>query len=236
MKISVVIPAYNEAKVIADTVEQIKKFLSGRGGDFEIIVVDDKSTDTTVDVVRQMDDVKLLQNAVNKGKGYSVRQGVLAATGEWILFTDADNSTTIDHLEKFFPHMSQYDLIIGSRAAKGAEIVVRQNIVKVILGRLGNMFIRLLAAPGIKDTQCGFKFFSAKLKPLWEKMTIDRFGFDVELIYLARKAGFKILEMPVRWANNFDSTVKWHSYITTLWQVFQIKINELNGKYKSQKI
>jgi len=236
MKLSVIIPVYNEAKVIIQTIEQVRKYLSGRFAEHEIIVVDDKSTDHTLSLLEKMPDIKLLRNSVNHGKGYAVRKGVLASSGDWILFMDADNSTSIAHLDSFLKHTGEYDLIIGSRAAKGANIKVRQNIIKVFLGRVGNLVIRLLAAPGIKDTQCGFKLFSSRLKMIWEMMTINRFAFDVELIYLARKNNFKVLELPVEWINNFDSSVRWHSYITTFWQVLGIKINDLTGKYKMPKI
>lgn len=236
MKLSVVIPAYNEAKVIEQTISHIKKYLQENFQDYEIIVVDDKSTDKTLEILNGLESIKILSNQKNHGKGYTVRKGVLKAEGDWILFMDADNSTTIEHLDEFKKYIDSHDLIIGSRAIKGANIKVRQSIVKVIFGRLGNLFIRLLATPGIRDTQCGFKLFSRKLLPLWQIMTIERFAFDVELIYLAKKRGFQIVELPVEWKNNFDSTVKWHSYVSTLWYVLKIKINDIIGKYDNKSL
>ncbi|RJQ34839.1 glycosyltransferase family 2 protein [Candidatus Parcubacteria bacterium] len=231
MDISVVIPAYNEERVIVKTIEEVRNFLKNNFNSFEIIIVDDKSTDRTLEILRQLPDIILVRNLKNHGKGYSVAKGVGKASGEWILFMDADSSTKIDELKKFLPYVDKYALIIGSRALSGSEVRVRQNIVKVFLGRAGNFLIRLLLAPSIHDTQCGFKFFDKKLKDLFAKLTIEDWGFDFELIYLARKNNFSIKEVPVIWVNNFDSKVKWYNYPKTLAQVFKVKINNLIGKY-----
>lgn len=231
MDISVVIPAYNEERVIVKTIEEVRSFLKNNFSSFEIIVVDDKSTDRTLEILKQIPDIVLRRNLKNHGKGYTVAKGVAVARGNWVLFMDADSSTNIGELKKFLPYVDDYDLIIGSRALNDSDVRVRQNIVKVFLGRAGNLLIRMLLAPNVKDTQCGFKFFRNKLKILFDKLTIEDWGFDFELIWLARKNDFKVKEVPVVWVNNFDSKVKWYNYPKTLAQVFLVRINNLKGKY-----
>ncbi len=231
MNISVVIPAFNEATVIAETIKKIKKYLQSNNIVGEIIVVDDCSTDSTLAVLKNISDIKVLKNLRNHGKGYSVRKGVLSAKQDWILFMDADNSTDISELDKFSKYLSDYDVLIASRALPESNIVVKQNIIKITLGRLGNLVIRLLIDPRIKDTQCGFKLFNKKVQPLFNKITIDGFGFDFELIWLIKKNNLRIKEVPVTWVNDFASSVKWWHYPKVLAEVLAVRINNLLGKY-----
>lgn len=231
MFLSVVIPAYNEADCIVDTLTKVKSFLKNHSLDFEIIVVDDKSTDNTLAILKQQSGLRLIRNLKNHGKGYSVAKGVRVALGDWILFMDADNSTDISELNKFFPHLEYNDLLIGSRALNDSRIQVSQKFYKIILGKAGNILIRLFLSLNIKDTQCGFKLFRQKYKFLFDQLTIATFGFDFELLYLARKHHLKIKEVPVIWENDFDSKVKWYDYPKVLGQVFKVKINDLLGKY-----
>ena len=231
MEISVVIPAFNEERVIVKTVNEVKDFLKNNFSSFEIIVVDDKSTDRTLEILKQIPDIRLNRNLRNHGKGYTIAKGVRKTLGDWILFMDADSSTNVTELIKFLPHKSNYDLIIGSRALADSDVRIKQNSVKVFLGKAGKLLIRLLLAPNIHDTQCGFKFFDKKMKHLFERLTIEDWGFDFELLWLARKYRFGIKEVPITWLNNFDSKVKWYSYPRTLAQVFKVRINNLIGKY-----
>jgi len=231
MQISVVVPAYNEEEVIADTVKEVREFLQNNFDSFEIILVDDKSTDSTLKIVQALPGVKVIRNLINHGKGYSVSKGVKSAQGDVILFMDADNSTRIVELNKFLPKIKDYQIVIASRGLKDSDIQIKQNFIKVFLGKAGNMLIRILVAPNISDTQCGFKLFTKQSKFLFDKLTIQRWGFDFELIFLARKYNLKIKEMPVVWRNNFDSKVTWWGYISTLLQVFKVRWNNIIGKY-----
>lgn len=231
MDLSVVIPAYNEEKVIADTIAEIKSYLKNNFASFEIIVVDDKSKDKTLAILKNIDDIIVLKNLKNHGKGYTVKKGVARAKGELILFMDADNSTKIKELDDFILYTKDYSLLIASRGLKESNITLSQNNFKKFLGHAGNLFSRLIIDPSIKDTQCGFKLFKKELKDIFARLTIEDFAFDFELIFLARKYNFRIKELPVTWTNNFESTVRWHSYPKSLWHLALIRINNLLGKY-----
>ncbi|MFA6307571.1 MAG: dolichyl-phosphate beta-glucosyltransferase [Patescibacteria group bacterium] len=231
MEISVIIPAYNEEILIESTIIEVKDFLKNNFNNFEIIIVDDKSTDRTLAILQSIDNIIVLRNLKNHGKGYTVAKGVKAACGEIILFMDADNSTKITELKSFLPKIDNYDLVIASRGLENSDIQVSQNLFKSLLGKLGNFFSRLLIDNNIKDTQCGFKLFKKDIKYLFEKLTIPGFAFDFELIFLARKYKFKVKEMPVTWVNNFNSTVKWHDYPKTMLNLLNIRLNNLLGKY-----
>ncbi|MBT6691470.1 glycosyltransferase family 2 protein [Candidatus Parcubacteria bacterium] len=231
MQISVIIPAYNEEGVIADTIKEIRGFLQDNFESFEIVVVDDKSTDSTLNIIQSLADVRAVKNIKNHGKGYSVAKGVKVAKGDLILFMDADNSTRIVELQKFLPQIKDYPIVIGSRGLKDSDVQIKQNFIKAFLGKAGNMLIRILVAPRISDTQCGFKLFTKESKYLFDKLTIERWGFDFELIFLARKYSLKIKEVPVVWRNNFDSKVTWLGYVSTLLQVFKVRLNNILGKY-----
>jgi len=226
-----VIPAYNEEMVIEDTINDVKDFLKNNFSSFEIIIVDDKSTDRTLNIINDIDNIKILKNLKNHGKGYSVAKGVKESNGNLILFMDADNSTNIKELKSFLGEINNYDLVIASRALKNSNLKVRQSLLKTLLGKIGNLLSRLLIDKNIKDTQCGFKLFKKETKSLFEKLTIEGFAFDFELIFLAKKYKFRVKEMPITWVNNFDSSVRWHDYPKTMMSLVFISINNLLGKY-----
>ena len=236
--LSVIIPAYNEAKSLPLTLIDINKHLSAVDYSYEIIVVDDGSKDATEEVVRRfshlMKNLRLIDNKQNHGKGWVVRQGMLEAKGEIRLFMDADNSTSIDQFSKMTPYLEQgYDVVIGSRDVKGAKMVPPQPWYKRLAGDMGNLVIQTLLLPGMWDTQCGFKAFTeeAALK-IFSLMKISRWAFDVEALALAKKMGYKIKEIPVTWVNNPFSRVKLSSYINFFREVFKIKWWLITNKYK----
>lgn len=238
MFLSVVVPVYNEAGVIAGTLRKINSYLTQKQLLGEIIVVDDGSTDGSAEIIKNLSlaNIKLITYAKNLGKGAAVIKGMAAVAGDLLLFIDADYSTSIDELDKFFPYFdSGYDIVIGSRGLKESNVIVPQNKIKVILGRFGNKLIQLLAVRGITDTQCGFKAFNRRAVILFSLLTINRWGFDFELLYLANKFGFKTKELPVTWKNDRDSKVKWYSYFFTLIELIKIKINNLKGVYEKNK-
>jgi dolichyl-phosphate beta-glucosyltransferase len=235
--LSVVIPAYNEETRLPKTLRAVVGYLQRQKYTWEVVVVDDGSKDKTADVVRAMavqhQNVRLLQYGHNRGKGYAVRYGLLHTSGKFRLFMDADNSTTIDHVAKFLPLFDLgFDAVIGSRDVPGAQIAVHQAKWKELLGDLGNLWIQFWAVRGIKDTQAGFKIFrDYVVDTVVPKLTIDRWGFDVELLAAARWSGFTILEQPIHWENDPNSKVGISAYLEVLREVVQVRLGMWQGKY-----
>lgn len=227
--LSVIIPAYNEAKRLPLTLIDIDKHLELQEYSYEILVVNDGSTDDTAEIVRRFDsliqNLKLVDNKENKGKGAAVRQGMLAAKGTWRLFMDADNSTSVVEFNKMIPYFKDgYEIVIGSRDAKGARTLPPQPIYKKGLGNIGNLIIQALLLPGIWDTQCGFKCFSDEAADRIFRLTkIDRWGFDAEALALAKTLGYKIKEMPVFWVNDPRSHVSLKTYLQVLAETVKIR-------------
>jgi len=228
--LSVIIPAYNEAKRLPLTLIDIDKHLSRAKFSYEIIVVNDGSKDNTAAVVRNfaglIRHLRLIDNDVNKGKGGVVRQGMLEAKGTYRLFMDADNSTSVDQFEKMIPYLEKgYDVVIGSRAVAGAELSPPQPWYRQLSGKVGNLIIQALLLPGIWDTQCGFKCFSMRAaERIFPLQRVKGWGFDVEVISLARAMGYKIKEMPVVWVNDPDSRIKGSAYLKVLIEVLKIRV------------
>lgn len=243
MYLSVIIPAHNEEKHIKKTIDSIYQYLSGKNVEHEIIVVTDGSKDSTNDIVKtamsSIPTLQLLNYAQNKGKGFAVRQGMLKAKGEYRLFTDADNATTIDHIEKMMPYFEHgYGVVIASIGIKGADIASgSEPFWRRAFGTMGNWYIQILAVPGIKDTQRGFKMVTAKAaEDIFPKMTIDKWGFDIEMLALARKFGHKIKEVPIKWKNDPDtaSHPRLSAYFEVLMETAKIRWNLLTGKYNAK--
>ncbi len=238
--LSVVIPAYKEEKRIGNTLISLDKYLSPLGFPYEIIVVIDGSPDNTFQVVdgykKMIKNLIVINNPENHGKGYVVRQGLLAAKGAYRLFMDADNSTTIDQIEKFSPCFEdrRVGIVIGSRDMAESQVKKSQPGWKVLLGDMGNLLIQSVGGLwGIKDTQCGFKVLTGELaEKICPAMLINRWGFDIEMLVLARRAGYKIKQVPVVWVNDEASTVTIGGYFNTLKELFLIRWNVIIGKYK----
>lgn len=236
--LSIIIPVYNEENRITKTLESIKSFLTKQNYQYEVLAVSDGSTDKTVEVIKgfmgKIPNLRIIENKENHGKGYVVRQGMLAVKGGIRVFMDADNSTSLDQIDKFLPFFEQgYDVVIGDRDLKESKIAIHQSRLKEFLGNFGNFLIQSLAVPGIKDTQCGFKVFSKKAsEEIFRKMTIERWGFDIEALALAIKLGYKIKTVPVVWVNDPNSKVKLSGYINTFVELARIKWNLMMNKYK----
>ncbi|MEO0581448.1 MAG: dolichyl-phosphate beta-glucosyltransferase [Bacteroidota bacterium] len=232
MELSVVIPAYNESDRIVDTLHALATYFAGKS--VEILVVDDGSKDDTKEKVKalQLPTVTVLSYGTNRGKGYAVKYGVAASKGRYILMTDADLSTPIECLADMQPHMKEYPVVIGSRAL--AQSQVTKNWFRGMLGTFGNSLIQLIL-PGIQDTQCGFKLFEGNTaRSLFAMQQITGFGFDFEILYLARKFGYPILELPVKWTHHEGSKVKpWH-YVQTLSELGAVVWQDIRGAYKFQ--
>jgi len=243
MKLSIVIPAYNEEKRVAKTLNSISAYLAKQNYDYEIVVVNDGSKDNTAQVVRDLEskipNLRLIDNKQNQGKGGVVTQGMLDSKGEYRLFTDADNSTSVDQIEKMWPWFEQgFDVVIGSRDVKGAVLDPPQKwIRKIILGdsfKLIRKFI--LGLWSIQDTQCGFKGFSAKAaQDIFSKVKTKGFNFDVESLVLAKRLGYKIKEIPIRWVNDLESKVKIKHIFKMFSDMLKLRKDLILGKYVKAK-
>jgi len=233
MRISIIIPCYNEEKRIAGTLEKIKEFIKKRKEKFEIIVVDDGSKDKTVEAVRNFDlKTKIIENEKNLGKGASIRNGMKFSKGDISLFMDADSSTEISELGKFLPYFKEYDIVIGSRALAQSEVIVPQGIIRRNMGFLAHKLIDFVLRTNIKDTTCGFKAFNKKSGDiLFAKQLNNGWGFDYEIIFLADKFGFKLKQVPVIWKNDSSSKVTVKGYLKSLSELFMIRLNNLKGRY-----
>lgn len=233
MDLSIVIPAYNEAERLPVSLRTITEFLQQRDWSVEVIVIDDGSTDDTATLATSGGvPVRLIRHERNRGKGAAVRTGMIAAAGEWRYLCDADLSTPITELDHFWSRRHDAELVIGSRRVAGANVERHQARWKEILGSLGNTLIQLLAAPGIRDTQCGFKLFHHRTAILFQQQRLERWGYDFEILFLARMAGFRILELPVRWVNDVRSKVRGRDYIITLLDLVRIHYYRLRGFYR----
>ncbi len=207
--LSIVIPAYNEAQRIGGTLEKIREYINSKPFAFEVIAVDDGSTDRTSDLLQEaaahFPAMRALRNDHNRGKGYSVRRGVLEAQGRFVLFTDADLSAPIEEADKLLAALgsSGADAAVGSRALRRDLIGVHQPWFREFGGRCFNLLVRLLTGLKISDTQCGLKLFrSASTRRAFELQRVEGFGFDPELLFLIERLGGKVVEEPVRWNDN----------------------------------
>lgn len=236
--LSVVIPAYNEEHRLGTTLEAVDAYLKKQPFTYEVLVVSDGSEDRTGEVVRErartMKGLVLIDNKENHGKGYVVRQGMLAAQGKFRLFMDSDHSVSIEYIETFLPHFSQgYDVVIASIEVAGATIEEHAAWYRRALGHYAKLLIRLLAIWEIHDTQRGFKIFSARAaQEVFSLQTLTRWGFDIEILVIAKKLGYRIKELPVVWINSGESKVGLSAYVTTLRDLFVVRKNALLGKYR----
>ncbi|MEM6456911.1 MAG: dolichyl-phosphate beta-glucosyltransferase [Acidobacteriota bacterium] len=215
--LSIVMPAYNEAGRIGDSLRRIVAYRAARAGSprWELLVADDGSADDTRAVVERIADelgatgwVRVLRRDDNRGKGDALRRGVLASRGRQVLLCDADLSTPIEDLERLEPHLDRAALVLGSRAVADAKVVVRQPRYREFMGKVFNVFVQLLATRGLRDTQCGFKLIEGDAaRQLFTDLETDGFACDVELVWLARRDGHRVAEVGVTWLNSADSRV-----------------------------
>lgn len=241
--LSLIIPAYNEQARLPATLDRLREYLAAQTYSYEVIVVDDGSRDGTRAVIERhatkWEQLRCLPNDRNRGKGYSVKHGVLESRGTDILFSDADLSTPIEESERLLRLIAngECDVAIGSRALPDSDLEVRQPFWREMMGRTFNKIVQRLSVPGISDTQCGFKAFRGDVaRKLFALQHIEGFAFDVEVLYLARKFGYRIVEVPIRWVNSPDSRVSglkhsWHM----LAEVLSIRKNERRGLYHTQR-
>lgn len=224
--LSIIIPAYNEAKRLPLTLLDIKKHLEKVDFPYEIIVVDNGSKDSTVDIVLRFehlwDELRLIE-CKQKGKGAAVQKGMAEAKGEFRVFVDADNSVSIDQIINALRYSEEgYDVVIGSRDIKGAKR--DQPWYRKVPGKMGNIFIQMMVLPGLQDTQCPMKIFSERAAhDIFPLIKVKHWGFDVEILALAKKMGYKIKEVPVNFINDINSNVKASAYLEVLGEVCKIR-------------
>jgi dolichyl-phosphate beta-glucosyltransferase len=235
---SIVIPAYNESERIRATLDKILVHIQERGWDAEILVVDDGSTDATAQIVQayaaEHPLLRLLQNPGNRGKGYSVRNGMLHANGEMVLFSDADLSSPIEEADKLFVALAEgNDIAMGSRWMRTELQTQRQPLHRQLLGRIFNLALRVMLHLHFRDTQCGFKAFTRRASQvIFPLQHIERWGFDPEILFLARKFGLKVKEVPVKWAHREGTRINpLRDGIRMFSEVLKIRWYSLSGKY-----
>jgi dolichyl-phosphate beta-glucosyltransferase len=236
--ISIIIPAYNEEKRLPATLERVRDYLHREEWEFwEVIVVDDGSKDATGDVARRAK-ARVLANPGNRGKGYAVRHGMLEAKGEWVLFSDADLSAPIEELDKLWNAAERENagVAIGSRAIDRSLIGVRQPRFREDIGRFFNLLMRAITGLPFHDTQCGFKLFeTGAAREIFSRQRLDGFGFDVEVLYIARHLGYKCLEVPVRWNDVAGTKVSPWLGLAAFLDPLKVRWNGITGKYKERK-
>lgn len=236
-ELSIIIPAFNEEFRLPVTLAQISAYIRISRRDTEVIVVDDGSTDRTSDIAESFRDeiarLRVISNGENRGKGYSVRHGMLEARGRFVLFTDADLSAPIDEADKLLDALQDRDVAIGSRAVDRSLISVHQSVFREYAGMIFNLVVRAILRLPFVDTQCGFKAFRRDpSRIIFRQQRIERFGFDPELLYLARHHGLSAVEIPVRWAHSPATKVSMlRDSIQMFVDVFIIRWNALAGRY-----
>jgi glycosyltransferase involved in cell wall biosynthesis len=240
-ELSIVIPSYNEELRLPATLSSIAAYIRSCNRPVEVIVVDDGSRDRTIAVGEsfrnEIRSLRVISNGQNRGKGYSVRHGMQEATGRVVLFTDADLSAPIEEVEKLLPAMQANDVAIGSRAVDRSLITVHESPFREFAGIIFNKLVRLILWLPFVDTQCGFKAFRRdSCRILFEQQTIERFGFDPELLYLARHHGLRSVEIPVRWGHSPATKVNMlRDSVQMFLDVFIIRWNSLTGRYPLAK-
>ena len=235
---SIVIPAYNEAVRIPATLQEVVDCVRNRGWHAEVIVVDDGSSDATAEVVRNFaktaPEVHLIQNPGNRGKGYSVRSGLLQALGEVVMFTDADLSAPMEEAQGLFDAIANgADIAIGSRWLERTRQTIRQPLYRQVFGRCFNAVTRLVMGLPFADTQCGFKAFTrAAAQTVFQLQTIERWGFDPEILFIALKRGYRIQEIPVSWAHDERTRISYlRDGMKMLQEIAIVRWNALLGRY-----
>jgi dolichyl-phosphate beta-glucosyltransferase len=234
-RLSVVIPAFNEAARLPRTLRRIREYLDGLGMTYEVVVVDDGSSDDTYGQARDAGGpvATVLRNEENRGKGYSVRRGMLQARGELRLMTDADLSTPIEELRRLMARIEEgFHVVIASRALPDSNIEIRQPWYRESMGRLFNRIVQLVVVPGLHDTQCGFKLFTAAAAiDAFTPARLDGFAFDVEALFLARQRGHRIAEMPVTWRNDAATRVTTLRGVLAFLDLLRVPVNDWLGRY-----
>ncbi|KKR10041.1 MAG: Glycosyl transferase, family 2 [Parcubacteria group bacterium GW2011_GWA2_39_18] len=239
--LSVIIPAYNESgRGLEDFLNNISSYLKKQSYTYEIVLVNDGSNDNTLFIaqsfVGKVPHLRVIDSQPNRGKGIVIRKGMLESVGQVRLFTDADNSTSLDHFEKMKPLFDQgTDVVIASRNPRdaiGAKQAHEQSLMRRLMGMAGNLLIQTVAVFGIWDTQCGFKAFTEKAaKDIFSRATVDRWGFDIEILAIAKHLKFKIGKIPAYWVDREGSHISLNAYLNVFLDTFRVRWNLIRGRY-----
>ncbi len=237
MKLSIVVPCYNESKDIIKNIEIVKNYLKDKNINHELLLVNDGSKDNTKEVIESIDGVIALSYEPNQGKGYAVKYGVEHATGDYVLFMDADLSTDLSAIEKVVDLAGNYDFIIGSRHAKDSVIKKKQPALRVFIGWCCRILVKMLFHTKLKDTQCGFKAFKTDVaKKVVDKQLVNKFAFDVEYVYIAKLNKISTTEIGVIWSDDRGSTVSpFKSSMRFLKDIFFIRRHKKNYIFDENK-
>jgi len=231
-RISIILPSYNESKKIRNTILDVSNFFNNKKINHQIILVDDGSTDNTLDIIKKnYPNIKIISHKKNLGKGAAVKTGVMATDGKYVLFMDADNDINISNFETFLPFLGSFDICIGSKRLCDKSAPSRKFLIRRFLSKIANSFIKILMGLNIKDTQCGFKCFDGLIaKKLFSQLKTVGWGFDIEILCLAQQSGYRIKELPVHWRYNKNTKVSFLGYIKTFIEILSIKAGFLNKK------
>src|SRR3990172_2835274 len=238
LTLSIVIPAYNEEKIIKMSLGKIIDYLKVKRYDWEIVVADDGSVDKTKDLIKNLTHknkrIKLVRLPQNKGKGGAIKKGILAAKGKYIIFMDADLSVDLGNIDIFLKQLKKESpVVIASRRVKGAEIEVHQPWHREVMGRVFTFLTRILMQVNVADFTCGFKGFTNEAaKKIFSKSLINRWAYDAEIMFLSNKFGYKIRQMPIVWKNRGDTRVRLKNVIfESFMDLLKIRLNDLRGVY-----
>jgi len=236
--LSIIVPLYNEERNVPKLAKTLTSFFGPKGFSYETILVDDGSEDGTVQVAKShislLPSVKLLLNERNMGKGYSIRRGVLASSGQYVFFTDADLSTRIEHFDELLERVeSGWDAAVGSRRVQGSEMRVRQSFLRRNMGLVFYGIVHKFVLNGVMDINCGFKLFRGQVaRAVFARQRINGWGFDAEVLFILDKMGYSVCEVPVIWEHRAPSRVNVLSApFTSLWELFKIRLNDWRHLY-----
>lgn len=237
--LSIVVPAYNEEKKINSTFSRLERFFSQKDYIVEYVFVEDGSSDATLEILKNMEKakpgiVKILVNEKNMGKGYSIKRGMLASSGDYVLFMDVDMATPLQTFTEFEKYLGDYDIVMGSRWCLEANIRIPQPFIRKCMGHVFYALVKTLYLKNVTDTNCGFKCYRKNVaNDIFSRQMLRGWGFDVEILYIAQKRGYRIKEVPVVWAHGRGSKVNLLKVpFLTLAELIRIKINDWNGCYK----
>jgi len=236
MELSIVIPAYNEEKRLGSSLKKLLEFIKKykKIKRYEVIIVDDGSKDNTLNVIPKNKNISVLKNEINRGKGYSTKKGVLNSKYNLILFMDSDLATPMEELDKLYKYIENgHDIAIASRSLKESRMIITQPKYRQFAGKTFPLLVRMFSSLKFRDTQCGFKLMRAEPgKRIFSKVTIERFAFDVEMLYIAKKLKYKAVEVPVTWIDQRGSKVNiLKDSFRMLIDLFKIRMNDLTGRY-----
>ncbi|MFQ5953206.1 MAG: dolichyl-phosphate beta-glucosyltransferase [Candidatus Omnitrophota bacterium] len=237
--LSVIIPAYNEEKNISSTLAEISDYLANKDFSSEVIVIDDGSEDGTIEKSREFEsklpNFRVIESKPNRGKGFVLKKAMPQASGDYVMFMDADNSTSIAEMDKFLPYLEkEYDVVIGSRRLKDSEIAVPESAMRIVLGNIYILLSWILLGAKVSDFNCGFKAYKREAaRRIFSLQRMNDWSFDTELIFIIGKLGLKIKEVPVKWAHKFTSKVKpLKAGIESFLSLLKIKMNDIKGLYE----